>query len=114
MFVCVYIYIYVCVCVCVIEHNRMSQLKYFFSQVPLLLLEADLWLCPSKTWENIMWTSVSVKSSFICQGSRFLFVFTFAECGIESALSVLNLCAGVKTSLTPAIINLHFLLVGME
>ena len=57
--------LYVCVCVCVIEHNRMSQLKDFFSQVPLLVLEADLWLYASKTRENILWTSVSVKSSFL-------------------------------------------------
>jgi len=96
------------VCVCVIEHNRMSPLKDFFSQVPLLLLEADLWLYASETRENIPWTSVSVKNSFICQGSRFLFVFTFANCGIESAFSVLNLFARVKTSVTPAIINLQF------
>ena len=91
----------------------MSQLKYFFSQVTLLLLEADLWLYASKTRENILWTSVSVKSSFICQGSRFMFVFTFANCGVGSALSVLNLCARVRTSLTPAI-TLHFPAVGME
>jgi len=108
--VCVCVYFYICV----IEHNRMLLLKYFFSQVPLLLLEADLWLYASKTWKNILWTSVSVKSGFICQGSRFMFVFTFAECCIESALSVLNLCARVKTSLTPGIINLHFLVVEME
>jgi hypothetical protein len=92
----------------------MSQLKDLFSQDPLLLLEADLWLCASETRENILWTSVSVRSSFICQGSRFLFVFTFTKCGIEPAFSVLNLCARVKTSLTPAIINLHFPVVGME